>query len=70
MADRKSILGPAPEHPELDRLLADLKDEPVTEDELAEQQISFAYGNAPHDANISKEWVREVSRHLLRPSNG
>jgi hypothetical protein len=63
MAARKSFLGPAPQHPELDRLLEATKDIPVTDEQLNEQRVSFAFGNAPVDAElITKESVRNASQ--------
>ena len=65
MAVRKSFLGPAPDHPELDRLLAATKDIKLTEEQLEEQRISFAYGNAPVDEElITKESVRAASKSI------
>ena len=41
----------------------------VTDDELREQRISFAYGNAPANAkNITKDSVRKASEHILLKS--
>jgi hypothetical protein len=38
---------------------------PVTEDELHEQRISFAFGNAPASAkNITKDSVRKASQQI------
>jgi len=65
MAVRKSFLGPAPEHPELDRLLEETRNVPITEAQLEEQRISFAYGNAPVDEErITKETVRAASKSI------
>ena len=65
MADRKSLLGPTPVHPELDRLLAEALRTEVTEEMLKEQRVSFAYGNAPVDADrITKESVRDASHGI------
>jgi len=37
----------------------------VTEEELREQRISFAFGNAPADAkNITKDSVRHASANI------
>jgi len=37
----------------------------ITEDELREQRISFAFGNAPANAeNITKDSVRRASEHI------
>lgn len=64
MADRKSLLGPAPQHPELDALLERTKNVPITDEQLQEQRISFAYGNAPKDSRITKESVRDASHRM------
>jgi hypothetical protein len=65
MAIRKSFLGPAPEHPELDRLLEATRTRQLTEAELQEQRVSFAYGNAPASSNlITKDSVRAASRSI------
>jgi len=65
MAVRKSFLGPAPEHPELDRLLDETRNIQLTEAQLEEQRISFAYGNAPVDEElITKETVRAASKSI------
>jgi len=65
MAVRKSFLGPAPVHPELDRLLEETRGVAVTEDQLEEQRVSFAYGNAPVDQElITKDSVRSASKSI------
>jgi hypothetical protein len=65
MAVRKSFLGPAPEHPELDRLLEKTRNITVTEAELQEQRVSFAYGNAPVEQKlITKDSVRSASKSI------
>jgi hypothetical protein len=64
MAIRKSFLGPAPNYPELDQLLDQTRDLPLTEAQLEEQRVSFAYGNAPEDSRITKESVRTASRSI------
>jgi hypothetical protein len=64
MADRKSFLGPKPHHPELDRLLEAARKIKVTDRQLREQSISFAYGNAPQSSGITKESVRDSSKRI------
>jgi len=65
MADRKQFLGVTPADPELLRLLETSRNTPVTEEELHEQRISFAYGNAPTDATlITKDSVRRASKNI------
>jgi hypothetical protein len=65
MAERKLFLGPSPVHPELDRLREETRDLKVTEADLEEQRVSFAYGNAPADSPITKESVRKASKRFL-----
>lgn len=69
MAERKPILGDSPPRPELDRLFEAAKTAGVSDDDLYEQRISFAYGNAPQNSSITKESVREASRtvRILHP---
>ena len=65
MADRKQFQNVRDPNPELVRLLDTARNRPVTEDELQEQRISFAYGNAPASAAlITKESVRHASKHI------
>jgi len=70
MADRQQFLHSIPVDPELKRILDATKETPVTEEELREQRISFAFGNAPHDSEgrITKESIRWTSEHIkLQP---
>lgn len=65
MAIRKSFLGAMPVHPELDKLLEATRHIQVTEAQLKEQRVSFAYGNAPADApRITKDSVRVASESI------
>ena len=64
MAVRKSVLRPAPQRPELDRLLATSIAAGVTDEQLAEQRVSFAYGNAPEGSRITKDSVRMASKTI------
>ena len=63
MAARKSFLTVAPESEEFGRLIAEVAKQGVTEAQLSEQRVSFAYGNAPASSASSKETVREQSKH-------
>ena len=65
MPDRKQFQNvPAPD-PELVRLLAASRNRELTEDELREQRVSFAFGNAPASSNlITKDSVRAASTHI------
>jgi hypothetical protein len=64
MADRKQFQNVTAPDPELMRLLEASRDKPVTEEELREQRISFAFGNAPDSALITKDSVRLASKHI------
>lgn len=64
MADRKSALKPPPHRPELDRLLEQARLVGVTDDQLLDQRVSFAYGNAPEDSRITKESARRAASRV------
>ena len=64
MADRKQFLGVIPANEELMRLLDESRDRTVTDEELREQRISFAFGNALNSNTITKESVRRASRSV------
>lgn len=64
MVARKSFLGPAPDRPELDELLRKARTSQVTNEQLQEQRVSFAYGNAPESELITKDSVREASKSI------
>jgi hypothetical protein len=65
MADRKPFIGNLKTDKELQGML-DASKTPLTDDELSEQRISFAYGNAPASAKtITKDSVRKASKHIL-----
>jgi hypothetical protein len=69
MADRKQFENVKEPDVELMRLLGESRKKIVSEDELREQRISFAYGNAPVDSKlITKDSVRAASRRIrLQP---
>jgi hypothetical protein len=64
MAARKSLLGPAPSHPELDRLLEQARKVRVTDEQLQEQSVSFVYGNAPASSRITKDSARAAIKRI------
>jgi hypothetical protein len=65
MADRTQFHNVTEPDPELMRLLDASRGTVVTEEELREQRISFAFGNAPHDSDlITKDSVRAASTHI------
>lgn len=64
MVDRKQFLGVTEADPELMRALEATREKVVTEDELREQRISFAFGNALGSDSITKDSVRQASKHI------
>jgi hypothetical protein len=65
MADRKQFFGDIKTNPELTKALEASSKIQVTEEELREQRISFAFGNAPEGAtSITKDSVRHTSEHI------
>ena len=65
MADRKQFLGNMSPDPRLMELLEATAGNTVTEEVLREQKISFAFGNAPADAeDITKESVKWACENL------
>ena len=64
MADRKQFQNVTAPDPELLRLLDASRNRPITEEELQEQRVSFAFGNAPESALITKDSVRLASKHI------
>ncbi len=65
MADRKQFRDVATD-PELTKILEASRKREVTEDELRQQRISFAFGNAPFSAEgrITKDSVRITSENI------
>jgi hypothetical protein len=64
MAIRKQFQSNLVVTPELQRLLTETRAKEVSEDDLKEQRISFAFGNAPESDLITKESVRVSSRSI------
>lgn len=64
MAARKQFLGDTRVDPKLQELLKAAKNRKVSEAELHEQRISFAFGNAPDSKFITKDSVRASSRSI------
>ena len=65
MADRKQFLGTIKVNPELKKVLETSRGKQVTEEELQEQRISFAYGNvALENPAVTRESVRQVSAQM------
>ena len=64
MPDRKQFIGADAADPERRELLKTSRNTPVTEDELHEQRISFAFGNALDSELITKDSVRQASKNI------
>jgi hypothetical protein len=64
MAARKQFQSTLVVKPGLQRLLSDARQMEVSEDDLHEQRISFAFGNAPESSLITKDSVRLASKHI------
>ena len=64
MPDRKQFQNHPAHDPELTQLLERTSKSPVTEEELREQRISFAFGNALGSNLITKDSVRRASEHI------
>jgi len=65
MAERKQFQTSLVVDPELERLLIEARAKEISEDDLKEQRISFAFGNAPTDEElITKDSVRFASQRI------
>ena len=64
MADRKQFQNVPQPDPELMRLLDESRNRVVTDEELREQRVSFAFGNAPDSELITKDSVLAASTHI------
>lgn len=64
MAPRKTLFNRGPERPELEALLSASISRGVTEEQLQEQRVSFAYGNAPEGSRITKDSARMASKSI------
>lgn len=64
MADRKQFQNVTAPDPELMHLLETTRDKQVSEEDLREQRISFAFGNALESDQITKESVRLASKNI------
>jgi len=63
MAARKPFLQTATNGEETERKLKEAVAAGVSDEQLAEQRISFAYGNASAGSVSTKDSVREASKH-------
>jgi len=64
MPARKQFQSKMTADPELKRLLDEARGKEVSEEELREQRISFAFGNALGSDLITKDSVRRASKNI------
>lgn len=65
MSARKQLQSKLTINPELEQLLTKALAKEVSEEDLKEQRVSFAFGNAPTDSKlITKDSVRFASQHI------
>ena len=64
MADRKQFMNVEAADAELVLLLDATRDVVVTEEQLRAQRVSFAFGNAPHSLEITRESVVRASERM------
>jgi hypothetical protein len=65
MSTRKQFQSTLNTSPKLRRLLEEARAKEVSEEELKEQRVSFAFGNAPEDSKfITKDSVRIASQRI------
>jgi hypothetical protein len=64
MADRKQFSNVVAPDAELVRLLDSTRDVQVTDEQLREQRMSFAFGNAQHTLDITRDSVVRSSESM------
>lgn len=64
MPDRLQFLSKRKPDSELSDLLEQAKKKEITEAELHEQRVSFAYGNALGSESVTKDSVRRASENI------
>jgi hypothetical protein len=65
MSTRKQFQSNLKVTPRLEGLLKEAQSKEVSEEDLKEQRVSFAYGNAPQDSKlITKDSVRITSKSI------
>ena len=65
MAGRKQFESALSDNPELQQLLEKARNTKVSEAELREQRVSFAFGNAPADSKlITRQTVQYASENI------
>ncbi|HEY5381093.1 MAG TPA: hypothetical protein VIJ65_02500 [Acidobacteriaceae bacterium] len=64
MADRKQFLNVGDADVELVRLLEKTRDVIVSDEQLRQQRISFAFGNSPFSQDIQRDSVVRASESM------
>lgn len=64
MPARKSLLTRAPRRELLEKLVSTSVATGVPDEQLQEQRVSFAYGNAPEGSRITKDSARRASQSI------
>jgi len=64
VADRKQFKNVEAADAELVRVLDATRDTVVSEEQLREQRVSFAFGNMPHSAEITRDSVERASESM------
>ncbi len=64
MALRKQVAKRTKIRADLTTLIKEKRGQAVTEEELAEQRISFAFGNAMNLKHVTKDSVRTTSQRV------
>lgn len=64
MPARKQFQSALTTSEKLENLLTKARSHDVSEEELREQRVSFAFGNAPESELITKDSVRYASEHI------
>ncbi len=65
MSDRKQFITSSPIRDDLKVALEKTKDVVVSDEQLREQRISFAYGNAPASSHSTKDEVKKAATSML-----
>jgi hypothetical protein len=64
MAERKQFLSKGKADPHLLSLIEKVKERVISEEELQDQRVSFAFGNALNRDFVTKDSVRYTSQHI------
>jgi hypothetical protein len=64
MAARQALFRRGPARPILDKLLEKARKVTISDEELAEQRVSFAFGNAPESSKITKDSARRAAKKI------